>query len=167
VNIPVQIEAANGAPVAVDYRWDPDTDILTARLQMPAGTNGPSGSVDVEGSDGSWLIFDVSGGRIRSVEVAVWPTVRKRSALAPPGQVEDASVVLGPATSRDRVSALEVDAVLAAEADHAERTIHFRLGPGRSTRTVRIAREILLDLDGRGQLIGVWLLDVPPFPDAQ
>ena len=167
MNIPVKVEAANGSLVSVDYRWDPDTDILTAHLRVPGGSNGPSGSVDVEGSDGSWLIFDVSAGRIRGVEVAVWPPVRKRSELAPPGDIQDVNVLLGSANPRDRVSALEVNTALAAEADRAERTIHFRLGPGRSARTVRIAREILLDLDGRDGLIGVWLLDVPPFPDDQ
>lgn len=167
MSIPVHVQPADGAPAPVDYRWDTDTDILTAHVQAPAAGNGASGSVDVEGSDGSWLIFDVSGGRIRSVEVAVWPTVRKRSALAPPQQVEDAAVTLGAAPESPRVSALEVNTVLAADADPEERTIHFRLGPGRASRTVRVARQILLDLDGHDRLVGVWLLDVPPFPDDQ
>lgn len=166
MNIPVHVRPADGTPAPVEYRWDKDTDILTAHVRAP-DSNGASGSVDVEGSDGSWLIFDVSGGRIRSVEVAVWPTVRKRSELAPPHQVEDAAVTLGAAADSPRVSALEVNTVLAADADPEERTIHFRLGPGRASRTVRIARQILLDLDGHDRLTGVWLLDVPPFPDDQ
>jgi hypothetical protein len=167
VNIPVQLEPAAGKPATVDYRWDADTDILTAHLRTKGAANGPSGSVDVEGSDGSWLIFDVSGGRIRGVEVAVWPPVRKRSDLAPPGDVEDAQVTLGAVNDGNAVSALEVDTALDAESDREERTIHFRLGPGRTTRTVRIARQILLDIDGRDRLAGVWLLEVPPFPEDQ
>jgi hypothetical protein len=167
MNIPVRLEPALGAPVPVEYRWDPDTDILTAHLEVPPGANGSSGSVDVEGNDGSWLIFDVAGGRIRSVEVAVWPPVRKRSELAPPGDVPDVSVTLASSQENDRISALEVNTLLAAESDRTEATIHFRLGPGRSTRTVRIARDILLDIDGRDRLAGVWLLGVPPFPEDQ
>jgi hypothetical protein len=65
------------------------------------------------------------------------------------------------------VAAVEVDIPVAAESDHAERTIHFRLGHGREVRTVRIAREMLLDIDNRNRLAGVWLLEVPPFPTTQ
>ena len=166
MSIPVQVEAANGKPAPVEYRWDPDTDILSAHLEQ-ASSDGPSGSVDIEGSDGSWLIFDVAGGRIRGVEVAVWPPVRKRSQLAPPGEVEDASVTIGRTIGGSSVSALEVTTALGAESDASERTIHFKLGPSRSTRTVRIARDLLLDIDGHNGLAGVWLLQVPPFPEEQ
>jgi len=167
LSIPVRLQPAEVSPGPVEYRWDPDTDILTAHLPTHVGADGPSGSVDIEGSDGSWLIFDVAGGRIRGVEVAVWPPVRKRTQLTPPGEVEDASVTFGRAADSNNVSALEVNTALAAEADHAERTIHFKLGPSRTTRTVRIARDLLLDIDGRNGLAGVWLLEVPPFPEDQ
>jgi hypothetical protein len=161
VNIPVRIEPWTGAPATVDYRWDEDTDILSAHVGESAGSR--SLSVDVEGSDGSWLILDVADERIRGVEVAVWPTVRKRADLRPPDEVESALVSVGRSDGA-RVAAVEVDTPVAAESDNDERTIHFRLGPGRQVRTVRIAREMLLDIDSRGRLAGVWLLDVPPFP---
>ena len=54
----------------------------------------------------------------------------------------------------------------AAESDRAERTIHFRVGPRRPARAVRIARDVLLDVDARERIAGVWLLNVPPFPGA-
>lgn len=165
MNIPVRIEPWTGAPAPVDYRWDEDTDILTARVSDSA--NGRSLSVDVEGSDGSWLILDVSDERIRGVEVAVWPTVRKRADLKPPDEVESVHVKVGRDTTVAPVPSVEVDTPVAAESDNAERTIHFRLGPGRQVRTVRIARDMLLDIDTRDRLAGVWLLDVPPFPVSQ
>ncbi len=164
VNIPLRIEPRAGSAPDVVYRWDTDTDILTAHLRRPDDKGGMSGSVDLEGSDGSWLILDVAGGRINGVEVAVWPTVRKRSDLVPPEDVQDASVLVT-ADGSPRVGAMEVDTSMAADSDPAERTIHFRLGPRRTTRTVRIAREVLLDIDVRNRLAGVWLLDVPPFPE--
>lgn len=162
MNIPVRVEPWTGAPAAVDYRWDEDTDILTAHVEGDRG--GRTLSVDVEGSDGSWLILDVADDRIRGLEVAVWPTVRKRTDLRPPDEVESVRVRVGRGDSSALVAAVEVDTPVAAEADQAERTIHFRLGPGRQVRTVRIAREMLLDIDSRNRLAGVWLLDVPPFP---
>ena len=166
MNIPVRVEPSAAAPPPVDYRWDEDTDILTAKVGD--GSSGRSLSVDVEGSDGSWLILDVADERIRGVEVAVWPTVRKRTDLKPPpaDAIESAHVKVGRESGPPRVNAVEVDTPVAAESDHAERTIHFRLGPGRQVRTVRIARDMLLDIDTRDRLAGVWLLDVPPFPET-
>lgn len=165
MNIPVRIEPFAGAPAPVDYRWDEDTDILTARVEGTRG--GRTVSVDVEGTDGSWLILDVSDERIRGVEVAVWPTVHKRSDLKPPEEIESVRVKVGRDHVENILSAVEVDTPVDAESDRAERTIHFRLGPGRQVRTVRIARDMLLDIDNRDRLAGVWLLDVPPFPVSQ
>jgi hypothetical protein len=110
------------------------------------------------------LILDVRAGRISGVEVAVWPDVRTRADLAPPTSVEDATIIVG-AVERGKRLAVEVDTTLAAEADGSERTIHFRLGANRETRTVRIARDLLVDLDRRDRIAGLWLLGVPPFPD--
>jgi hypothetical protein len=149
----------------VDYRWDADTDILTANLRARAVGEGTSGSVEIEGADGSWLILDLTGGSVHGVEVAVWPEVRKRASLSPPGEVTDGRILIGDAEAGNGVAAIEMNTALAAEADEAERTIHFRLGPARQTRTVRIARDILIDLDGKDRIAGVWLLGVPPFPE--
>jgi hypothetical protein len=165
MNIPVRIEPGAVSPAPVAYRWDEDTDILTA--QVGDARAGRSLSVDVEGNDGSWLILDVADERIRGVEVAVWPTVHKRSELKPPAEIESVHVKVGRDPATTSVNAVEVNTPVDAEADHAERTIHFRLGHGREVRTVRIARDMLLDIDNRDRLAGVWLLDVPPFPVSQ
>jgi hypothetical protein len=154
----------DGTPSGVEYRWDPDTDILTANLRARAVAEGTSGSVEIEGSDGSWLILDLSGGAIHGVEVAVWPEVRKRSMLAPPGSFTDGRILVGD-PSGNGVEAIEMSTAIMAEADDAERTIHFRLGPNRQTMAIRIARDILIDVDEQGRIAGVWLLDVPPFPE--
>lgn len=163
MNIPVRVEPGAGKPPApVDYKWDEDTDILSATVEDRVA--GRTLSVDVEGSDGSWLILDVADERIRGVEVAVWPTVRRLADLKPPTEIEEATVKVGLDREVPAIAALEVDTPLAAESDDDERIIHFRLGPGRQVRTVRIASNMLLDIDTRDRLAGVWLLDVPPFP---
>jgi hypothetical protein len=59
---------------------------------------------------------------------------------------------------------LEVETPLTAEADADERVFHFTLGRPKQTRTVRCARDLLLDVDGANNLVGLWLLNVPPFP---
>ena len=94
MNIAVQLEPATESPAEVEYRWDPDTDILSAQLAPRADGEGLSGSVGLEGRDGSWLILDVAAGRINGVEVAVWPDVRKLPALEPPSG--DVAAKFGP-----------------------------------------------------------------------
>ena len=164
MKIAVQIEPLNRTPADVDYRWDADTDILTANLKSGAVGEGLNGSVELTGSDGSWLILDVAAGAINGVEVAVWPDVRKLRSLVPPPEAESVRVIVSPRKPRSGVASIEVDTSLLAESDQSERTIHFRVGVHKPHRTVRIARDILVDLDDAGTLAGLWLLNVPPFP---
>jgi hypothetical protein len=166
VNIAVQLEPANGTPPEVEYKWDADTDILSAQLKTRNNGDGMSGSVEVEGRDGSWIILDVAEGRINGVEVAVWPDVRKLASLAPPVQIEDARVMLPSDRTAPSIASMEVDTPLVAEADSSERVIHFKLGKTREARTVRVGRDFLLDVDRQSQIAGLWLLNVPPFPDG-
>ena len=164
MNVAVHIEPASGAIPGVEYRWDADTDILLARLDGGSPGVGMSGSVELEGSDGSWLIIDVSAGRIRGVEVAVWPDVHKRPALAAPTTIEDAQVVIPSRASQPGVASLEVDTAIMAEADGDEKLIHFRVGQRRDVRTVRLGRDLLIELDMQSRIAGLWMLNVPPFP---
>ena len=166
MNVAVQLEPAVEACPAVEYRWDADTDILTARLEGAPASNGMSGSVGLEGADGSWLILDVAAGRIRGVEVAVWPTVQKRPALVPPTTVEELRVVIPSRASQPGVASLEVTTPLMAEADSGRRVIHFRVGPRRDVRTVRLGIDLLLDLDPQCRIAGLWMLNVPPSPST-
>ena len=165
MKIAMQIEPESGVPPAVAYRWDPDTEILIATLDDTDPGDGVSGTVELQGDDGSWLNLDVARGRIHSVEVAVWPEVRTLSALQPPPEVETVRVTVPFRRPAGPVASVEVDTPLAADADSSERTIHFRLGRRTGTRTVRIARDLLLDVDANGRLAGLWLLNVPPLPE--
>lgn len=164
MNVAVQLGPPTGPAPAVEYRWDEDTDILTAKVRANGASAGMSGSVGVEGSDGSWIVFDVVDGVIRGVEIPVWPEVRKLTVLAPPSEVEEVHATFPLRRSQPGIASLEMTTAVMAEADRAERTIHFRIGPRRDVRAVRVARDILLDVDAAGYLAGVWLLNVPPFP---
>lgn len=203
MRLPVQVEPDGAVPPDVDYRWDADTDILSARLRLPSdvpaaigrpqlmadtsigaadarprddvaddvsfgiSANLPlSGAVELEGRDGSWIVLDVEAGHLAGVEVAVWPNVRRLTGLVPPLVVEDARIRVTGRKRRGprRASEHEVTTHLTAEADPAERTIHFRLGRARESRSVRFGRDLLVDVDAQGHLAGLWLLNVPPVP---
>jgi hypothetical protein len=148
---------------ALEYRWDADTDILCAMLRGGAVAEGVSGSLDLEGADGSWLTFELTDGRLAAIEVAVWPDVASVETLQPPAEAGAARVQI-PTDSEDLLAAMEVDTAIRAVADAPERTIHFRIGPSRPSRAVRVARDLLLEVDGKHRIAGLWFLNVPPFP---
>ena len=166
MNVAVHLEPANGSLPDVKYRWDADTDILTAHIDRSVTSTGMSGSVELGGTDGSWLILDVAKGRISGIEVAVWPPVQKRSSLTPPSVVEDAQVLIPARASQPGIASLEVEMPLMAESDAARRVIHFRVGTRRDLRTVRLARDLLLELDPHSRIAGLWMLNVPPSPST-
>lgn len=167
MSVEVRVQEARGSELpAVDYTWDRDTDILKVALRAGAAGEGLSGSVDIEGADGAWLMLEVMAGRLSSIEVAVWPDVRTVATLAPPEPAGDVRIEV-PTTAEDfAIEALEVDTAIRAVADEAERTIHFRFGPSRPNRTLRVARDLLVEVDAESRLAGFWFLNVPPFPAA-
>ena len=165
--IDVRITPTTTVLSPVEYRWDADTDILTATLMALGVGDGVSGSIEMEGDDGSWVIFDVQAGDIAGVEVAVWPDVRKVRSLAPPPDAIPGRVIIPVRDPQAGTAALELDTRLAADADTDERNFHFRFGIARPARAVRFAQDLVLDLDARDGIAGVWLLNVPPFPGAK
>ena len=165
MHLVVHAEPTDASLPAVDYRWDADTEILTARVRAKGVSEGLDGSVELEGGDG-WLTLDVTKGRITAVEVAVWPEVRTVAGLVAPDAIA-ATATIPARASQPGIAALEVEAKgLSAETDPSERTIHFRVGTLRHERHVRIAADLILDLDGHGRVSGLWLLNVPPFPES-
>jgi hypothetical protein len=164
VLISVQLEPRTDKLPKVKYTWDADTEILSAHLRPGAEASGLSGSVGLEGSDGSWVILDVNGGRINAVEIPVWPEVHQRASLEMPKKIEDAAVLIPAARSSKEIKSVEVATSLTAESDAAKSVIHFQLGKSSKTRAIRLATDILLDVDANNRVTGLWLLNVPPCP---
>ncbi len=165
MSLDVRIDEISEAELPpVEYRWDADTEILCAALRPAGVAEGLTGSMDLEGADGAWLTFELNGGRLAAVEVAVWPDVRTVASLAAPDACGAARLQVPGRASQPGPEAVEVDTAIRAVADEAERTIHFRIGPSRSARVHRVARDLLVEVDARSRIAGLWLLNVPPFP---
>jgi len=152
----------------IAWRWDPETDILTGTVKRqaakePAGLNG---SVELEGGDGSFVLLDVSGGAIRGVEVVVWPDVRTVPDLTAPADARHGDVELPGRRSQPSVAAVEVDASLAIDTNASESVFHVRVGPARTVTPIQVADGLLVEVDERAELAGLWLTDVPAFPAA-
>jgi hypothetical protein len=155
----------SGRAPHVTYRWDPETDILTGAVKGGAkGRGGLTGSVELEGSDGSFILLDVSGGAIRGVEVVVWPDVRTVATLLPPSDAADGDVELPNKRAQDDIAAVEVDTPLTIETNTAESVFRIRVGASRHARAVRVAEGLVVEVDEQAELAGLWLVGVPPFP---
>lgn len=154
-----------GSVPKIAYRWDPETDILTGSIRdRQDDSHGLTGSVELEGSDGSFILLDVSGGAIRGIEVVVWPDVKTVAALQPPSRVKEGNVLLPTRRSQPSVAAVEVDTALTIETNPAESVFRVRVGPPRKVDVVRVADGLLVEVDDAGEVAGLWLMGVPPFP---
>jgi len=73
-------------------------------------------------------------------------------------------VLIPAARSSREIRSVEVATSLTVESDPAKSTFHFRLGKASKTRAIRLATDILLDVDAQNRVAGLWLLNVPPCP---
>lgn len=185
MTVAMEMERCDCVPSA-RYRWDADTGILAVGLMaavnaalvaagpMAVGSAAPlggresapgraSGAVSVEGEDGSWITLDLIDGWIQGVQVAVWPELRHRPGLTPP-LAAPARVGLSHPDVTGSVLSVEVSGVVVAEVDPASRNVHFRFGRLGVAATFAIASEVLVELDSRRCLSGLWLLGVPRHP---
>jgi hypothetical protein len=163
-----RIEPLNGKLPKVSYRWDPETDILTVACKGVPKGNGMNGTVDLEGKDGSFVVIDVAGGALRGVDVVTWPDdVRTVAALAAPAPAKDGQVTFPDRRSQPGVAAVEVDTALTVDKNETESVFHIRVGSRRAATVVRVADHMLVEIDKQARIAGLWLLEVPPFPNVE
>jgi len=163
-----RIEPLDGKLPKVSYRWDPETDILTVACKGVAKGNGMNGTVDLEGGDGSFVVIDVAGGAMRGVDVVTWPDdVRTVASLAPPEPSKKGQVTFPGRRSQPGVAAVELDTALTVDKNQTESVFHIRVGRQRPATIVRVADHMLVEIDKQSRLAGLWLLEVPPFPNVE
>ncbi|HEY6807179.1 MAG TPA: hypothetical protein VI160_00210 [Gemmatimonadales bacterium] len=163
-----KIEALDGKLPKVSYRWDPETDILTVSCKGAGKASGMNGTVDLEGDDGSFVVIDVAAGALRGLDVVTWPDdIVTVNAIKIPEPSKDGTVVFPSRKSQPGVSAVEVDTALTMEKNDAESVFHLRVGKSRAASVVRVGDHLLVEVDKQSRLAGIWLLDVPPFPNVE
>jgi len=165
-----RIEPLNGKLPKVTYRWDPETDILTVACKGVAKGNGMNGTVDLEGGDGSFVVIDVAGGALRGLDVVTWPEdVRTIASLAPPSPdtTKEGQVTFPDRRSKGAVEAVELDTALTVDKNPNESVFHIRVGRQRAATVVRVGDHLLVEVDKQSRIAGLWLLEVPPFPNVE
>ena len=141
-----RIEPLDGKLPKVSYRWDPETDILTVACKGGPKGSGMNGTVDLEGGDGSFVVIDVH---------------------TAPAPSKDAQVTFPTRRSQPGVAAVEVDTALTVEKNETDSVFHIRVGRTRVATVVRVGDHLLVEVDKQSRLSGLWLLEVPPFPNVE
>ena len=168
MHVEARIEPLDGKLPKVSYRWDPETDILTVACKGGPKGDGMNGTVDLEGGDGSFVVIDVAGGTMRGMDVVTWPDdVRTVASLAPPAPSKEGQVTFPDRRSQPGVSAVEVDTALTVDKNEKESVFHIRVGRQRPATVVRVADHMLVEIDKQARIAGLWLLEVPPFPNVE
>jgi hypothetical protein len=144
---------------SISWRWEAETDILSGSLRA-AAPGEAAVALELSSPDGAVVVLDVVAGELCGLDIVIWPEVETIPALEAPA-ARLAGRVLLPAAG----SAEEAD--LAVQVDGPERTVHLRVGHLRATRVVRIADQLIAEIDDDGVLAGLWLTGVPPFPTAE
>ena len=149
---------------AFDFHWDPETEILAGGHALPESAGAATIAWEFEGPEGAVVVLETVGGTLCSVEVVVWPDVERVRSLnvphdAPPGRV---GFVLPTGVAGGVV---EIDTVITAAAPPSETLIHLSFATPRA-RSVRVAENVVADLDADGHLAGLWLEDLPLFPQG-
>ncbi len=162
------VEPLEGKLPRAEFRWDPETDILSVICPASGGGKGMTGTVDLEGADGAFVVVDVADGTFRGLDVVNWPDdVPTVDGLAPPTASDTGRLRFPARRSQPGVAAVEVDTALVIEKNPAESVFHIRVGRTRAARPVRIAEQVVVEVDRQHRVAGFWLVDVPPFPNVE
>jgi hypothetical protein len=156
------VERLTGSLPSISWRWDPETDILSGTFRS-SGSSRLDGTIELTDAEGAIAVLDVADGAVAGLDMVVWPEVTSTRGLALPSNVEAGRVVLrGPRA--DRTTSVEIESVLTIQTNPGESLYHLKLGGSPAARAVRVADQLLVELDAEDALVGCWLMGVPPFP---
>ena len=163
MGLAAQVVALNGPLPTVRFAWDSETEILSGRLAGVDADRGLTGSVELEGKDGSFVVLDVADGVMRGLEIVVWPRTETVAALTAPDPPAAGRLCIPSRTSQPGIAAVEMETALLIERSEDESTMHVRVGTKRKVTATRLGDGLILEVDRRGQIAGFWLLGVPRF----
>jgi hypothetical protein len=156
------VERLIGSLPLISWRWDPETDILSGTFRS-SGSSRLDGTIELTDAEGAIAVLDVADGAVAGLDMVVWPEVTSTRGLSLPSNVETGRVVLrGPRA--DRTTSVEIESVLTVRTNPGESLYHLKVGGSPAARAVRVADQLLVELDTEDALVGCWLMGVPPFP---
>lgn len=158
----IRIEPPQTPTPVLRWKWDDETDILSGVVPAPPDARGLTTSLEITDAAGSVIVVDVTRGLLCGLDMVVWPDVDVDASVKLPAAVADGSLVLS-VDEEDAVPAIDVEGTITVRASFDETLYHVRLGDAASARRLRIADQLVVELDAEGALAGFWLIGVPPY----
>jgi hypothetical protein len=160
----VMVDRTNEPLPAFDFHWDAETEILAGRHPVPPRKGTAAVAWEFEGPDGAVVVLETADGVLCGIEVVVWPDVERAARLAAPHDAAPGRARLVPPAGASG-AVVEVETRITAAALPSETLIHLALGTPRA-RSVRVAENVVVDLDAEDTLAGLWLEELPLFPQG-
>jgi hypothetical protein len=160
----VTVDRANEPMPAFDFHWDAETEILAGRHPLPVRKEASAVAWEYEGPEGAVVVLETVDGVFCGIEVVVWPDVERAARLAAPHDATPGRVRFAP-PKETAAGVVEIETRITAEALPSETLIHLSLGTPRA-RSIQAAANVIVDLDAEGTLAGLWLQELPLFPQG-
>ena len=164
MSIDTRVDPLNGKLPTITWRWDAETDILAGSFKGKEKGAGLTGTVELTDEEGSIAVVDVAAGVVRGLDVVVWPEVSTVPGLSAPEAQREGRVIIPSRPSQPGIASVEVDTTLSVSTNPGETVFHLRIGTRRDVEVVRIADNLMVEVDQKRRIAGFWLVNVPPFP---
>jgi hypothetical protein len=165
VTISIQVLPLEGELPQAQFQWDFKTEILVSTISHRESDELVSRTLQLGGSHGSYVSLNLEDGFLAGIEVVVWPQ----------GDVVDQlNLPIAERSGRLRVDlggygnppgVIELDTPLSCTRTSDESRVHLAFGRHDSIEVVSLAENLWAEIDDKGLLAGLWLADVPPFPE--
>ncbi|KPJ88266.1 MAG: hypothetical protein AMS18_13560 [Gemmatimonas sp. SG8_17] len=151
----------------VEFRWNHETEILVGDLPgVVDGENAPH-TIELGGTQGSYMSLNVQDGILTGIEVVVWPRGHRVEDLSPPEVTRTGRLQVTVAGATASPGVVELDVPLFCTRDVNESRVHLAFGSRRVVEVVALAKNLIAEIDKEGDLAGIWLTDVPRFSGAR
>ena len=167
MTITTQMVPVDGELPTMSFRWDSKTEILAGKMTLQSGSSPDSRTMELGGSRGSYLSLDLIDDVIAGLEVVVWPEGDVVDRLQAPTVDERGMLKVTDGGSGNDPSVVELGRPLSCLRTADESTVYLRLSGAKSQMVIAVADNLLAEIGSGGQLAGLWLLNVPPFPGTK
>jgi hypothetical protein len=151
----------------VEFRWNQETEILAGNLPGVVDGEGATHTIELGGTQGSYMSLNVQDGILAGIEVVVWPRGHRVESLSPPEVTRIGRLQVTVAGAKASPGVVELEVPFFCTRDINDSRVHLAFGARRDVEAVALAKNLIAEIDKEGNLAGLWLTDVPRFPGAR
>ncbi len=151
----------------MEFRWNQETEILAGDLPGLVAEENASHTIELGGTQGSYMSLNVQDGILTGIEVVVWPRGHRVEDLSPPEATRIGRLQVTVAGETASPDVVELDVPFFCTRDVNESRVHLAFGARRDVEAVALAKNLIAEIDRQGNLAGLWLTEIPRFPGAR